>query len=122
MKEISVEGFPNADAVCKILEACAKNCVASVKMPGFEASFMPHPPFAYATQGAGPTIPPLPAEETIRAQEKAEAASLESQELAAKEDRIAELLLTDPLAAEELLMEGALTPDEDANGGYADGE
>lgn len=117
-----MQPFPNDDAVCKILEACARFGVVRIEMPGLKADLALQVGFQHATQGAGPTIPPLLAEETIRAQEKAEAASLESQELAAKEQRIAELLLTDPLAAEELLMEGALTPDEDADGGYADSE
>lgn len=120
MKEIEPGGFPNADAVCKILEACALHGVAELKMPGLEASFFVTLGKTHQISGAGPTIPPLDAEQTIQAQERVEKDSHEEQEIAVREEQIAELLITDPLAAEQLLEEGALMEDEGANGGYDD--
>ena len=102
----------NAEDFCKIISACAQNGVISIKMDGLEACFQAPVHIAHqavpATDQAEKDLG-----DTIRAQQNEEVRSIEEQDLKLKEDRLAELMLTDPFEAEKLMQLGELEPIED---------
>lgn len=108
-------GFPNAADVCKIIGACREAGVSELKCGPLEVRFSPAESLSPSTaspakllMGAAPNNAGEVPEETIRAQQRAETASLEQQELELKEQQVAEMILSNPLEAEELLMAGEL--------------
>lgn len=115
--------FPKAEDICKIISACKDAGVSVFKMGPVEILFgilpatIPYPQVEHS--GAPPTPGAEVPQNTIRAQQEVqEVLSLEEQEIETKERRIAELLIEDPLQAEELMRDGDLeaTPgDSDGN-------
>lgn len=110
------------EEICAIIDACAKNGVATLKFgdleiqrgPTAQLSENPEPPGSIA-----PTAHPLnvPVAEMTEKQhaEQNERALLEN-ENALREEQIAELLITDPLAAEKLIAMGELQDVDDEPG------
>ena len=124
-REIS-QDFPKAEDVCKIIGACREAGVSLFRMGHLEVyfgvPFLPPPPDGEPYHGVAPTPAAQVPVETIRAQQSAEEAiSLEEQEIEAKERRIAELLLTDPLQAEEMMRDGDLEASGEPDGSSLDG-
>lgn len=110
-----VENFPKAEELCKIIATCRRAGVSSFKLGALEIVFSPastkiEPATALPQEsiGAAPTPAAEVPEETIRAQTKIEESSIEEQGIQTREEQIAELLITDPLKAEEMMMEGDL--------------
>jgi hypothetical protein len=117
MKDIEGAPFLKAEEVCKILEACALYGASVIRFHGLEVEFVQLQELLPIVSGPAPTMPEEVREETIRRQKQAEIASHEEQELQVREDQIAELLLSDPLRAEELMMQGELVSTGEDNGG-----
>jgi hypothetical protein len=90
--------------------------VLELKFGALEARFGVALPPQSTEHGSAPTLAEKVPEKTIQAQQQAEALSHEEQEIRLREDQIAELLLTDPLKAEELMENGELMPTGDADG------
>lgn len=106
--------FLSGEEVCKIIETCAKNKVYSLKCGPLELSFSP----AKELSAPGPTIPASNPEKIIQEQQEEQKKAIEEEELDTREDQIADLLLTDPAKAEELMEQGELEPadeEPDAN-------
>lgn len=98
----------NADAVCKILDSCAKLKLTELHFESLHVTFQSE------TVPASPTIeiPPSP-EKTHSGPTEAiqeETVSAED-EFRSKEERIQELILREPALYEEMLMNGELEAD-----------
>lgn len=108
--------FISGAEICKIIESCAKKGVLELKYGPL------HLKFAGKTQEStarGPKIPTESAPENIiQAQNKEQEEALFREELKTRDEQIAELIVTDPLLAEELMAEGEL---EESNDGPNDG-
>ncbi len=120
-KVIEANPFPNALDLCKIIGACREAGVSRLRVGQMDISFGPE---AEILAPAVPTVSvTTPAEkvpeEIIRAQKRAETASLEEQEITLREQQVAELLISDPLAAEELMAQGELEPSGEQDGSSA---
>lgn len=112
------ENFPKADELCRIIATCRRAGVSSLKLGPLEVVFGARsaPPLHEVTvapaQASHSEVAHTPAaqvpEKTIQAQAKIEADSIEEQGIQTREEQIAELLITDPLKAEEMMMEGDL--------------
>lgn len=90
--------------ICKIIEACARRKVAKLEFGPLKLEFQPpvehRPPLA-----PGPASPVLEPENVIREKQAQEhERALEAEEIRTREEQIAELQITDPLAAEELMQ------------------
>ena len=114
------EGFPNGEDICNILDACARNGVTRIKLEGFEAELVVSIPHIERIVEPQPTSAEEVRGNTIQAQQVVENQSLEEQELALKEEQIAEMLIVDPLRAEELMAMGELEPTGVLDGGVED--
>lgn len=95
------------EEVCRILEVSARSGVRLLKLADLHVEFgeVPEPvspgALAPAPDGAEPN------------HERISKEGLEAEELRTREDQIAELVLTDPLAAEEMIRLGELDDDEE---------
>lgn len=92
---------------------------------GARSAPLPEPLTQEPQIGAAPTPAAEVLGKTIQAQEQIEQDSIEEQGIQTREEQIAELLITDPLKAEEMMMEGdLLEPGEstDGNGTRLSGE
>lgn len=107
--------------VCVIIESCAKHGVTSLKWGALEISFTPsgkRPEETLANEQAGAdlaikahqTIPDAEISDKRHAENNKDA--LELNEIELREEQLAELQITDPLAAEQLIRDGDL---EDVN-------
>lgn len=120
---VSEQFFPKAEEVCKILAACREAGVISFKHGPLEVTFTGFSPAKELTPmqahifGPAPTPAGKVPEQTIQAQQRAEIASHEEQEIELRERQIAELAITDPLEAERLMELGETEPMGDENGG-----
>lgn len=117
------QNFPKADEVCKIIATCRRAGVSSLKLGVLEVVFgaQSAPPLPVLAQvsksGAAPTPAAEVPEETIRAQHQVEQDSIEEQGIQTREEQIAELIITDPLKAEEMMMDGDLLEPEGSTDG-----
>jgi hypothetical protein len=94
--------------VCAIIESSAKNGVRLLKLADLHIEFGPAP----FSLGSPYPITPTPAAAVAEPNhERISQEGLEAEELRTREDQIAELLLTDPLAAEEMMRLGELQED-----------
>lgn len=107
-------------AVCLIIEACAKYGVTTLKFSNLEFTRAPHGPQDQVSPGPNDTALPLaPVAAMTEAKPNDKpipSEPWEQTELEFREEQIAELQLTDPLRAEELIERGELT-DADELGG-----
>jgi hypothetical protein len=123
----NAQSFPKAEEICKIIAACRESGVTRLTMGQLDILFgLVEAKFPQATHAGAPPTPgaEVPVE-TIRAKQiEQEKLSHEEQEIEAKERRIAELMLTDPLQAEEMMRDGDLEPAGDSDGldGANDGD
>lgn len=109
-----------ATEIIAILEASRKNRVHLLKLMDFEAEFFPVAGVQIAGSGKLTGHKAQPADEMAEPNhQKQSEESLELDELQAREDQIADLLLTDPLLAEQLIQQGELA--EDVNGSIGAG-
>lgn len=102
--------FLSAQDICTIVETCAKRRVAKLQFGALLVEFNPEAGSRPSHQAPGPAKPEA-SEEVIREQKTAEEAALTEEEIVTREEQIAELWLTDPLRAEEMLESGDLQPD-----------
>ena len=103
---MNTDPFPNAKDLCSILEACSQTGVSQLKLGSLEVSFGgPITKFELAL-APGPIIPATSPENVIQAQHTEERNAHEEQEVAAREQQVAELLITDPYLAEKLAAQG----------------
>lgn len=117
------QNFPKADEVCRIIAACRKSGVSSLKFGPLEVVFGGHAAEGVLRDSAQAPISgvaPTPATEDagqiIQAQQQAEQASHEEQEILVREQNYAELVITDPLEAERLMEEGDAEPTGEIDG------
>lgn len=107
MTEIE-KNFLSGKEICTIIETCAKKGVGEFSYGPLSFNFGNR----LAPQPArnGPQKP----ENVIQEQQNIEKETLLTEELRTKDDQIAELMITNPLLAEELMIEGELEDsDED---------
>jgi hypothetical protein len=99
----------NAADVRSIIVTCGESNVAKLKFGDLEVEFAPkcEPP------APKPDSLPAPAAEIAAIQEKVEQSSIECDEIALREEQVAEMMLTNPAQAEELLARGELEDDGD---------
>lgn len=100
----------SAAEVCLILEASAKAGARVLKFAGLEIEMGPKPLSPYLLH-VGDSVPVAPTPAAAMAEStqiEQSRVSLEMDELQMREEQIAELLLTDPLAAEEMIRAGEL--------------
>lgn len=113
----ATKNFPSAEEVCKIVDICARNRVAKLKFGPLLVVFDP-PEWISHTPAPGPATPVQAPENVILEQQNEEKRSLEEEEINLREQQIAELLVSDPLKAEELMEQGDLVElDDDGNDG-----
>lgn len=101
----------NVEEICKILDACSKNGVVVLKYGCLEVRFKgpePSPLVPSTLTAPGPEIPVESPAHVTQAQTQVEKEALEEQEIAARHQQVAELLLEDPLRAEEMMERGEL--------------
>lgn len=97
----------STDDVCRIIEACAKSGVSECQFSTLTVRF--DRPVAPPAEQQLVTAPVQISAEQIQAAMR----SLEAEEIKHREDQIAELQLTDPAAAERLIVDGELEEDDD---------
>lgn len=110
--------------VCVIIEACAKHGVVELKFHDLELKFGKQ-----TEQGTGlplnpgdnVALPPV-AVMTEKDHEKNTESVLEEEEISLRENQIAELQIDDPVAAEELIMNGELEDVDDKRGDDKSGD
>lgn len=119
-KETDGRGFLNAEDICKILRASRESGVYTLKCGPLEVHFGPAP-ITIADDAYFHGAAPTPAAEDLgkitQAQKQAEEASLEEEGIRATEERLANLIVEDPLAFEEMLASGELEPKGDTTDG-----
>lgn len=96
---MKTKGFLSGDAVCSIVDACAKSKVSHFRWGNLEFCFsgslaLEPSPFKLAPEYA--------------LQEQIEKDEIEREEISTREDQIAELWITNPAKAEEMLEQGEL--------------
>lgn len=99
----------SAEDVCKILESCSKNGVRELKFAELAVSFGPAPLVAHFP-APGPEISGQNPENVIQVQTQEEEKTQEEQGLSLRQRQIAELMITDPYHAEQLMQSGELIP------------
>ena len=108
--EKGVGGFLNAEDICKILVTSKECGVYELELGPFKAR-LGAPPVPVLVPGAEPPKSALPPAELVQVQQQVEETSLIDEEIRLKEDQVANLLIEDPLAFEEMLagseLEGA---------------
>lgn len=114
-----MESLPNATEICKIIVTCRRAGVSSLKLGPLEVEFgarsappLPDPALQVHIGAVPPPAAQVP-EQTIQAQREIEKLSLEEQGIQTREEQVAELLVTDPLLAEDLMMMGELGESKD---------
>lgn len=125
MKPMALDG----KEIPGIIESCAKNGVELLRFGGLELKLRP---MTLKITPEGTLLVPEPTnsehlspspEIIVQEQQKEEVKAIEQDELALREEQIAELLITDPLRAEEMMEEGLLEKDVDERGDeLADGD
>ncbi len=103
---MSSENELKTEEVCRILEACAKSGVSELMFRTLTVRF---------DRPVEQTVVKLPdtAPAQVRAdQEKMAKESLLQDEIQVREDQIADLMITDPVTAEELIRSGELEEDD----------
>lgn len=125
-----MENFPKCEEICKILAACRKAGVSAFKCGALEVTFSRSfesvepggeaAPSPQQNSGATPTPVAQVPEEIIQAQQKAEEASHQEQEIVTREQRYAELVITDPLEAERMMEDGDAEPIGENDGEESD--
>lgn len=121
----SVQSWPNAEDICKIVVACREAGVATLKCGPLEVSFIhvvKPPPLDPHITGPAPTPAGEVPEQIIQAQQQVEKTSHIEQEIQTRERQVAELMVTDPLLAEQLMEEGELEPAGEFTDGSGDSE
>lgn len=104
-KNSGVDKAPlSADDICKILESSARNGVTKLTVRGLEASFHG----GYTQEVAKPFAEESPRHEAVSLD-----AIQRDQELLVQE-RIANLMVEDPVEYEKLLLDGDLTDEQEA--------
>jgi hypothetical protein len=109
----------SSDEVCGIIEACGKARASELKFAGLYLRF------DRSVETAGPygldqvdRVTSSPPEAEISEIQKTQAAdSLVQDEILHKRERLSEMLITDPVEAERLLMQGELEDDGDSDDG-----
>lgn len=101
----------NCDEICRIMEACAKNGVLTLQFKDLHLQF--GKPTKTSTEKIQSPVTGL--EVVLKTPEPPKQVTLEDEEIAAKEERIAMATIENPLEAEELLMQGELVDDEEPN-------
>ena len=101
--------------ICNILDACFRNGVTRLTFGGLNVSFVTLPKMEHESVSAE-TIAEEVLGNTIQAQQQAENLSHEEQGILLREDQIAELLISDPAKAEEMMMYGELEPEGEDDG------
>lgn len=114
---MGVGGFLNAEDICKILKAAKESGVFELKCGPLEARFGAPLLEPAITHGAAPTPAAEDLGKITQAQKQAEEASLEEEGIRATEERLANLIVEDPLAFEEMLANGELEPKGDTTDG-----
>lgn len=113
MKRMSTDPFLSGEELCRLIDTCAKKGVVELKYGPLHVSFG----LKQAKATPGPTIP-APSPQYIQVeQDKAHAEAIEHEEIVTREEQIAELLITDPLGAEEMLVRGQLEPEDKVEDG-----
>ncbi len=113
---ITEQSFPNAEDICKIVVACKGAGVSTLKCGPLEVSFAGLNPAAEPLplsphiSGPAPTPAGQVPEQIIQAQQQAEIASHIEQEIETREMQVAELMVTNPLLAEQLMEQEELEP------------
>ena len=105
-------GSLTASEVCDIIGACAKNKVALLQWGELTVRLGvqdPRPPRIPSPWRPGPT----PTAAAVVEQEAQSKVALEQDELQLREAQIDELFLTNPRAAEEMLLSGDLKEEDD---------
>ena len=107
-------GFLNAEDICKILVTAKESGVELFECGPLSVHFGAResaPAPLEAALGAEPPKSALPPAELVQVQQQVEETSLIDEEIRLKEDQVANLLIEDPLAFEEMLagseLEGA---------------
>lgn len=108
-----------ASDVCAIIKACGESGVVSLRYESLRLSFEKSSkeprtpdPASFWSGPVGPVPPTLPvATLTASEHEQIQRDTLESDELDVREQQIEDLLLTEPLRAEELIIKGELESD-----------
>src|SRR5574343_337877 len=100
-----IEKALSSEDVCRIIEASAKHGVRLLKLADLHIELGPTAPSPYAPLLETPTPAAAVAEPD---HERISKEGLAAEELQTREDQIAELILTDPLAAEEMIRLGEL--------------
>jgi hypothetical protein len=114
MDGLNAHFFPKAEEVCKIIATCRRNGVAYFEMGGLKVDF--YAPDAREARVVSPEslqvpnvgAPTTPVAEVPGKTIQAEAEFIEEQGIQTREEQIAELLITDPLLAEEMMESGDL--------------
>lgn len=97
--------FPSVQDLCKLILTCRKYGVSHIKYGSAEINFSGSAP--------GPAQPAP--QKVIEEQSHIQKEVLAKEELSTREDQIAELLITDPLLAEELMEMGELEKGDDGS-------
>lgn len=111
-----MENFPKADEICKIIATCRRCGVLKLEMGSIRVIFSggvareARLPTEQVPQAASPTPEAQVPGQTIQAQQKLEEESHEEQAVLLREQQIAEMIIEDPLRAEELMEQGELEP------------
>lgn len=92
-----------------ILESCAKHGVSQLKLGPLEVAFGGPIQSLEQIPPPGAAQPATSPENVIQAQHTEERNAHEEQEVATREQQVAELLITDPYLAEQLAAQGELT-------------
>lgn len=110
--------FISCEEVCKIIEVAAKRGVAELKFGVLELKFGP----ALSKPTApGPTIPAFRSENVLQEQQIEHEKAILSEEIRTREEQVAELMISDPLAAEEMMLQEEVerVAEEEFNGNDA---
>lgn len=108
--------------ICAIIEACAKNGVALLKFGNLEIQRGPTAQLSENSEAPASLAPPAPlqnipvAEMTDKQHTEQNEKALLQEEFNTREEQIAELLITDPLAAEKLIALGDLEDADNESG------
>lgn len=122
MSDVNPKRVSSAEEVCLIIEACGEAGVAELKFGDLYLRFgTKTEPEHQTTHVLTPRVlgtskkasSPEPAAEIAATQSEMAEKSLLADEIALREQELAEMFLTDPARAEELLMQGELTDDEE---------
>ena len=115
MNSITKNFFVSVEDLSKLIETCAKSGVSEFAFGELKIQFG-------RTPAPGPAIPDQAPENVILEQKQVEESALLKEEILTKEEQIAELLISDPLSAEELMAEGVLEEDSEDQEGLGDDE